>query len=50
MRSAQPKTQLFEKVASWAQTKNAFKTRNIYGPQEVHKLKRAYAFELLPLG
>ena len=38
------------KVAFWAQAKNAFKTRNIYGLQEVHKSKRACTFELLLLG
>ena len=44
-----PKRNFFIKVAFWAQAKNAFKTCNIYGPQEVHKSKRACAFELLPL-
>ena len=39
----------WRKYAFWAQVKNAFKTCNIYGPQEVHKSKRTCAFELLPL-
>ena len=44
MRLVQPKTNFLKKVAFWAQAKNAFKMRNIYGPQEVYNGEFGSAF------
>ena len=46
-----PKRNFLKKVMFWAQAKRESKTRIIYGPQEVHKSKRAASvLSLLPLG